>query len=782
MEPIEPSGHAATIDRPASGERAARPDPAARTRPGRCARALFLLFTGFYLLTGSGHLYSVDEETLYRVSESLVERRTLALPPDAWGLVVSEQATGGLLYSQYEPGQSLLAVPLYLLGRAVAPLFPAEARGYIVRLFVGWFGALVTAATVALLYLLARALGYREGAALGLAAIYGLATMAWPYARTFFAEPLTALFLVAAFLALQHDRMRSTEYGMRNRDVPAAVAQPEARHHSTFRTPYSAFLVSGLAAGAALATKPHAALALAPLGVYLLWRVVGIPARQVGWAQAVRRGGRDLLAWGAGLALVGVPLLVCNAALYGGPLHTGYSAGRLTYMAYPFLRGLYGIALSSGKGLIWYSPPLLLAILAARPFWRRHRAEALLCLAIVVFNVAFYSRLTLWNGDWAWGPRYLLIVLPFALLPLVALLEGLREHRARLALVAAVVTLGVAVQLLGVLVNFLWDHERIYNRPATDAERQALMAARYFSPPDSPLVMHARLLAARADEWRGRAFPPPDTAVLRGGFAEEGGPFSPILPRWTTGAGRIGLHAGAGAPLVVRLTFFDHRPPALRREGLAPAVLLDGARLDDAAIERRDFSGTGEGWTYQFVVPAEALRRGSGRQATVTLASPTWNPRAAGVGTRDESVGVYLHGVEVWHEGRPWQVREAPALLARRAIEPLPAPPRRLYAWLNSGQPLGRDGGGADVHHLVDHWAWYAAVGGLGRGWAGAWIAAYAFCTGAIFLAGAVLLLRSLPAGALARRRRPRQWGAARRATPSRARPGKPRRGRSRPV
>ena len=56
---------------------------------------------------------------------------------------------------------------------------------------------------------------------------------------------------------------------------------------------------------------------------------MGIPARQAGWPQAVTQGARDLLAWGAGLALVGLPLLVCNTALYGGPLHTGYSTGRL---------------------------------------------------------------------------------------------------------------------------------------------------------------------------------------------------------------------------------------------------------------------------------------------------------------------------------------------------------------------------------------------------------------------------------------------------------------------
>src|SRR5690348_8201599 len=183
----------------ASGSSTRTPDPARRAASGVRSWALLLTFLGFYLLTASGHLYAVDEETLYRITESVVERHTLALPNDAWGLVLSEQPTNGRQYAQYEPGQSFAAVPFYLLGRAVAPLFPPDARAYILRFFVGMLGALVTAATVALLYRLVGALGYGEGVALGLAAIYGTATFAWPFARTFFAEPLTTLCLLAAF-------------------------------------------------------------------------------------------------------------------------------------------------------------------------------------------------------------------------------------------------------------------------------------------------------------------------------------------------------------------------------------------------------------------------------------------------------------------------------------------------------------------------------------------------------------------------------------------------------
>ena len=673
------------------------------------ALALFVFFTGFYLLTASGHLYAVDEETLYRMTESLVERRTLALPTDAWGLVTSEQPANGTLYSQYEPGQAIAAIPFYLLGRAVAPLFPPSAHAYIVRFFVSLLGSFVTAATVALLYRLARILDYSKVVALTLAVGYGLATFAWPFARTFFAEPLTAYLLLLAFYGLCRG--------------------------SRLDRPCGWLFASGMAAGAALATKPHAALVLPFLALYLLGRTA--PPRRV-WRTMLRAWLSAMSPWLAGLLVFGVPLLELNAVLYGGPLTTGYSTGRLEGLAYPWLKGLYGMTISSGKGIVWYAPPLFLALLGARRFYRQHRAEALTCLGIVLAHLAFYCRLTLWNGDWSWGPRYLLIMLPFAMLPAAALLERAVQRRVLAGLAAGIVVAGVVAQLLGVLVNPFWDRSRIYDRPATDAERAALIEARYFSPPASPLAVHARLLAARLREWRDRVVVPPNTAVLTGGFAPpEADPARALFPRWTTGAGEVTLHAPAGQAGLVKLTFFDLRP-AISRQGEA-VVLVNGAPLPASAIDRNNFSGDGKGWTYQFTVPPTALQSG---QAIVTLRSPTWNPHAAGQGELDERVGVYVNNVEVWTAGRPWRVRDRPNLLILRTIGAFPREPALLYSWFNDEYAFSDPSYADPVHHLVDHWLWYAAVGGLGRTRTLIWSALYGGGAALWLAAGAALLWR----------------------------------------
>jgi len=95
----------------------------------------------------------------------------------------------------------------------------------------------------------------------------------------------------------------------------------------------------------------------------------------------------------------------------------------------PFFQGLYGLTLSPGKGLLWYTP-LFFASLAAWPaFFRRHRIEALLAAAVVVVNILFYAPWYLWWGGHSWGPRFLVTVLPFAALPLVEALAAAKCHR-----------------------------------------------------------------------------------------------------------------------------------------------------------------------------------------------------------------------------------------------------------------------------------------------------------------------------------------------------------------
>ena len=277
----------------ADGERACR---------RRLTIGVFLVAAAVYLLLMSGHIYARDEETLFQMTESIAWHGTTLVSPDAWGIVESPvPGKNGLLATSYAPGQSLLAVPLYWSGAAIAHAGGAAAAPYLHRFIVLAFNSFVTAATVALLFRFALALGYRVRAGVALAVCYGIATYALIQARTFFAEPLTALLVFLAFF-LMYEACASVR-SVPRRDLLLAA--------------------SGFVIACALGVKVHAALFLPALALYLALTTVP-SVRSLSdaaiWPALCRRGA----AWVAGMTIPVLALMAYNAWLYGGPLTTGY--------------------------------------------------------------------------------------------------------------------------------------------------------------------------------------------------------------------------------------------------------------------------------------------------------------------------------------------------------------------------------------------------------------------------------------------------------------------------
>jgi len=110
------------------------------------------------------------------------------------------------------------------------------------------------------------------------------------------------------------------------------------------------------------------------------------------------------------------------------------------------------------RGLIWYSPILLLAIFGAVWFWRRERLVFIFSLAMVVLYVLLYGKWYMWHGGYSWGPRFLVPIVPFlALLSGPALdswfVRGKAGILGRIA-ISLLLLVSVAVQWLGMLVPF----------------------------------------------------------------------------------------------------------------------------------------------------------------------------------------------------------------------------------------------------------------------------------------------------------------------------------------
>jgi hypothetical protein len=419
----------------------ARPAP---RPPRRMGALLALAFFAFYALTSTGTLNSRDGGVMYDTAMAIVNRHSLALPPHHHGL----PGVGGGFYSKYGIAQSIVEIPLYVLGQHLATWAQPPLARVLALAVTMLTNPLLTALALWLFFLLAEEIApCRRGATLA-TVLLGVASPYWPYAKTDFSEPLSALAFTGAILYLVRARARPTAGN---------------------------FATSGAFMALALLTKLTAALALPAAGLYVLYLTAGRgrPAARVPW----------LLAWGlpviAGLALDAL----YDTARYGHLADTGYHAEDLPFHA-PLGRGLEGLLVSPGKGLLWYCPLVVVALALWPLLLRRRRAEGLLALGVVLPALVVVATYPIWWGGICWGPRYLVPLLPLALLPLAYVHEWLPRATAAARAITAIVALSVAVQIPGVAVH----PARFLNTGIRDA-------AYLWRPADSPVLGQAWLAA-----------------------------------------------------------------------------------------------------------------------------------------------------------------------------------------------------------------------------------------------------------------------------------------------
>jgi len=438
----------------------------------RPAALLFVFFLALYLLTMGGHLYSPDEEIMFLTTQSLAERGSFAIkPPREMQGFATKHGVDGREYAQYGIGQPLLAVPFYLLGRALAAWEGNRSIGFSLvqyhnrtpreeweRFGVSLFNQFVAALLATLLFALAADLTGDRTAAILTAVLYGAGTIAWVHSKPFFTETLATLLVFSAFSLLVRARL----YG---------------RPHW--------ITLAGGAAGYALLTRLDSLFAFPALAVLLLWpdRLPADDSAAAGGnGQAPPPPGssvrftlgdllRDRATWERvgrftpPVALAGVVILGLNWTRYGSPFATGYEdQPEGVQFINPILVGLYGFLFSVGKGLFFFSPPLVLFFWAIRRFVRQWPPVGWAVVALVVSVLLIHSKWINWPGGWCWGPRHIFMVHVFLALPICALLAQPRTRLVRISY-AVLVVCGIGVQIYGTSQNFIDYYSVAFRNP-----------------------------------------------------------------------------------------------------------------------------------------------------------------------------------------------------------------------------------------------------------------------------------------------------------------------------
>ncbi len=379
---------------------------------------LFLFLLAVYLLTYTPRVNSSDGIAMVATAESLVRRGALDVEQIRWmGLQQGTYGLDGLLYSRKGIGVPLGLLPLVWLGLTAPGLGPVSLSLL--------FNALVTALTAVFLLSYLTRLGFSSTTGLLTALTFGLGTLAWPYAKSLFSDPFSGLLLLgAAWLLLAFRRTGRSRYAFG----------------------------AGLLLGWNVATRYAEALFLPVFGLLLLYYLVTNDELRFTNENFVTRHSSlvtPVLAFAAPIAAVGLSLMAFNLSRYGDPFNTGYLPTE-TFSAV-WWRGIAGQLVSPGRGLLLYSPVLILTFFSAPAFFQRHRPEAVLALSIILIHLLLYGKWFMWHGGFAWGPRFLIPTLPFWAM-LLAPATAWRGWRGMLFWL--LVILGVGIQLQLVLVDF----------------------------------------------------------------------------------------------------------------------------------------------------------------------------------------------------------------------------------------------------------------------------------------------------------------------------------------
>ncbi len=345
----------------------------------------FMFFVAVYLLSASPN-NAIDTDASrarYEVTRSIVEEFDLSIPS---GLGI--RGIDGRDYSWYGLGQSVLAIPFYILGKYINT--PENA----VSLIPQFYGA----ATAVIVFLFSIALGYSRRTSLGVSMFYGLGTFAWPLAKQPFDHTIETFFILLSVYFIY-------------------------RYVTGEKLLY--LLLSGFSLGFAFITRQTSILVIPPLFILMIVYYL----KRYNLKTTAKQIIRDIILFSlAFLPFIGLSFWY-NYYRFGSIFETGYQliaerTGIDFFTGTSLLTGLSGFMISPGKGFFYYSPVAILFFFGIKSFFKRH-LELTLCFILIILSYLFFLSTNLyWHGDWAWGPRYLLIITPFLIIPIAELIES----------------------------------------------------------------------------------------------------------------------------------------------------------------------------------------------------------------------------------------------------------------------------------------------------------------------------------------------------------------------
>lgn len=414
-------------------------------KDNRKIAALFFAFICLvYFLAASGHIGG-DGLWVYCAVESVVQdgdlnisnmKETIDIPElqnsykDIYSIVKDLHAKGhSKIYVQYGIGQIVLEAPFYVIGHVAAFILPFFPHDYFTIFSVSLLNIVLVALSSIYLFLTLLLLYGARRQAYWITLIFSFGTYIFVYAvKSGLSDPTLALCLIGAVYHLIHFRSTANKKDL---------------------------FFSGGWFGLGLLVKFYFLIVFPFLAGYLLY---------VLWdsSKSLPLMVKNAIWYACPIVISGVIFALYNYARFGNIFETGYNAyGSAAYGVEQSifdgsvlfsLGRAYGLLFSPGKGILFFAPILFLCLSGLIIDWHKHRLEMLLILLLCGAVFAFFSANILWHGEWSWGPRYLLTILPLLIIPAGAFLTTVSESKSHIYLCSFFVA-GILIQLPAVAMN-----------------------------------------------------------------------------------------------------------------------------------------------------------------------------------------------------------------------------------------------------------------------------------------------------------------------------------------
>jgi len=411
---------------------------------------LFFFFFSIYLLTASGHLYVRDETCMGLLTKRILEDKSLSLlntfpdsnPPPVIG-------RNGKLYSPCGIGQSIFVIPFCLFGNLLDRAFGLDKidPDYSYILSCSLFNSFVTALSTLILFIFSLKI-YSPKTSFLLALFYGTGSMAWPYSKYFFNQPVSCLFLLLAFYNL---------------------------YLYTEKTSLKYSLLSGGFIGLSILTRTDNLITVPCFFLYLL-----LYLKTKTKAPLIK----TIICFFLPIILSLMMVALYNFIRFESLFRTGYENMSNDRFCSP-IEGLYGMLFASGGSIFLYNPILLLLPFCYKEFYRRRKNEAIFFGIFFFIFLLTYSQWESWAGGGTWGPRFLLPTIPFLILPLGVFIE--EKMRFKKVILSCLFLFAIWVQIVGISVDFNKYVQIMRKLCKTDIYT-------IFYPQASPIAGHTRIL------------------------------------------------------------------------------------------------------------------------------------------------------------------------------------------------------------------------------------------------------------------------------------------------